>query len=152
MLAATSNASVLPPVVQAIDVIAQKYQLDWKHKQVVVLGYGRLVGQPAAHYVKQNGAKVIVLTEDWPDYFESIHTADIIISGVGKPHFITKDMVQPGVIVFDAGASEDGGVIVGDVHPEVAEVASLFTPVPGGIGPITVSALLYNVLLLTKGL
>lgn len=146
----TSEMSVLPPVVQAIDIIAGKYAFDWQDKQVVILGYGRLVGQPVAHYIRKQGIEPTILTEDSEYYFEAIRNADVLISGVGKPHFITRDMVKDSVAVFDAGASEDGGVIVGDVHQNVAEIASLFTPVPGGIGPITVAALLNNVLKLVN--
>jgi methylenetetrahydrofolate dehydrogenase (NADP+)/methenyltetrahydrofolate cyclohydrolase len=141
-----TSTAVLPPVAGAIDCIANTYQVDWQHKKVVVVGNGRLVGQPAAHYANDKGAVVLILTEDTADYAAHLKTADIIISGVGKPHFITLDMVQDGVVVFDAGASEDGGQVVGDVHPNVAEKASLFTPVPGGIGPVTVAVLLDNML------
>jgi methylenetetrahydrofolate dehydrogenase (NADP+)/methenyltetrahydrofolate cyclohydrolase len=59
-------------------------------------------------------------------------------------------MVKPGVVVFDAGTSEDGGVVVGDVHPDVSTIARLHTPVPGGIGPITIAVLLNNLVALVK--
>ena len=136
--------SALPPVVAAIDLIAKKNSLSFKGKKVVVLGNGRLVGQPALQYVEKLDADTILLEKDSDDYFEKIKKAEILITGVGNPHFITNDMVSEGVVVFDAGASEDGGVVVGDVDPKVVEKASLFTPVPGGIGPITVAALLNN--------
>jgi methylenetetrahydrofolate dehydrogenase (NADP+)/methenyltetrahydrofolate cyclohydrolase len=76
--------------------------------------------------------------------------ADIIISGVGKPGMITPPMVREGVVVFDAGTAEDGGVLAGDIHPAVAHKATLFTPVPGGIGPMTIAMLLRNVVLLAE--
>ncbi len=140
------SRSLLPPVASAIDIISKKYDISFTNKKVTVVGNGKLVGQPAARYAKDQGAEVVLLTEGSADYAEQIKTADILILGVGKSHFITKDMVKEGVVVFDAGASEDGGEVVGDMHPEVAEVASLYTPVPGGIGPITVAALLDNLL------
>ncbi len=75
-------------------------------------------------------------------------SADIIVLGVGKSGLLTTDMVREGVSVFDAGASEDGGVLVGDADPEVALKAAICTPVPGGIGPITVAVLFRNLLTL----
>ena len=75
-----------------------------------------------------------------------LRSADVIISGAGVPHMITPDMVKDGVVLIDAGTTEDSGVLVGDVDPLCAEKAALFTPVPGGIGPITVATLYENVL------
>jgi methylenetetrahydrofolate dehydrogenase (NADP+)/methenyltetrahydrofolate cyclohydrolase len=143
-------ATVLPPVVGAIDSIAKTYSVVWQGKLVVVLGAGRLVGAPAALYATTKGAMVTVLTANSTlsreDYYAAIKAADIIILGAGEARLITPEMVKPGVVVFDAGASEDGGVLVGDADPAVAEVASLFTPVPGGIGPLTVALLFRNLL------
>lgn len=133
----------LPPVAGAIDEISKIHKIDWRGKNVVVLGGGRLVGLPAAEYADQAGASVIVLTKE--NYDEAIlMTADIVISGIGQPHFIKPEMVKEGVVLFDAGTSEDGGVLVGDVDPTVEKKAELITPVPGGIGPITIAYLLRN--------
>ena len=133
----------LSPVVGAIDEISCRHNLDWQDRQVVVLGNGRLVGEPATHYARAKGARVTVLVKETFDSAQ-LQTADIIISGIGQPHFITADMVKEGVVIFDAGTSEDGGVLVGDMAAEVATKASLTTPVPGGIGPITIAVLLRN--------
>lgn len=142
------EASCLPPVAAAIDEIAKRHGVVWQDAAVTVIGFGRLVGKPAAHLAEQRGANVTVLERG--DDLALLAEADIIISGVGHPHLVTKDMVKEGVVVFDAGTSEDGGELVGDVHPAVAEVASLMTPVPGGIGPITVAALFKNLLSLIR--
>ncbi len=142
----TLETIVLPPVVGAIDEISKQHQLNWKDKKVVVFGSGKLVGAPAAHFARQQGAMVTVLTEESIDINEVTLEADIIILGVGKPNLLTPDMVKEGVVVFDAGASEDGGLLVGDASLEVASKAALFTPVPGGIGPITVALLFRNLL------
>ncbi|MCA9359131.1 bifunctional 5,10-methylenetetrahydrofolate dehydrogenase/5,10-methenyltetrahydrofolate cyclohydrolase [Candidatus Kaiserbacteria bacterium] len=144
----TVNAC-LSPVVGAIDEISKFYNVDWAGKKVIVLGQGRLVGLPAAAYARSKSDMVQVFEIDTFDEKE-LKTADIIVSGIGRPHFITKKMVKPGVVIFDAGTSEDGGVLVGDVHTEVASVASLLTPVPGGIGPITIAYLLRNLLRLSS--
>ncbi|MFK5283328.1 bifunctional methylenetetrahydrofolate dehydrogenase/methenyltetrahydrofolate cyclohydrolase, partial [Lacticaseibacillus paracasei] len=77
-------------------------------------------------------------------------TADIIILGAGSPGLLTPAMVKAGVVVFDGGTSEEGGMLVGDADPAVADRASLFTPVPGGVGPLTVAILLKNVLYLAQ--
>lgn len=145
-----SPDACLPPVVGAIAAIVATHQIDLTEGKVVVMGAGRLVGAPAATYLEQLGATFTVLTEETIDATECLRDADVIISGIGKPHFITVDKVKEGVIIFDAGTSEDGGVMVGDVHPDVAAIARHYTPVPGGIGPITVAALLGNLVSLIR--
>lgn len=140
---------LLPPVVGAIDEISQRHEIEWKNKKVVVLGQGNLVGKPAARYARKRGARVRVYEKDTLDV-SSLKTADIIISGIGQPHFVRAQMVQAGAVLFDAGTSEDGGELVGDMHPDVATVASVYTPVPGGIGPITIALLLRNLYALAR--
>lgn len=137
------NDRVLPPVIAAIAVISQIHELEWKNKRVVVLGQGRLVGIPAARYARKQGARVRVYEKGTLDV-SSLKTADIIISGMGQPRFIEPQMVSEGVIIFDAGTSEDGGELVGDMHPDTADHTALYTPVPGGIGPLTIALLLRN--------
>lgn len=146
----TLEAACLPPVAAAIDVISHKHNVEWEGKQVVVLGHGRLVGKPAAQYARDRGGVVEVLTKDSADIEEKIAAADILITGVGRPRLVTSDMLKPGAVVFDAGTSEDGGELVGDVAADAVEVASLMTPVPGGIGPITVACLLRNLVTLVR--
>lgn len=146
-----TNEACVPPVVGAIKAIADEYGVDFAAANVVVLGQGRLVGAPAERFLRASGAKVTILTEANQHDLSAIKEADIIVSGIGKPHFVTADMVKSGVVIFDAGTSEDGGVMVGDVHPEVSSIARLFTPVPGGIGPITIAVLLQNLVSLVRG-
>jgi methylenetetrahydrofolate dehydrogenase (NADP+) / methenyltetrahydrofolate cyclohydrolase len=143
------SSACLSPVVGAIDEISHRYGVVWEGKRVVVLGAGRLVGRPAAAYARARGAEVTVLTKETYDA-SALRSADIIITGVGQPHLITPELVKEHVIIFDAGTSEDGGVLVGDVSPAVADQASLLTPVPGGIGPITIAYLLRNLVALTR--
>jgi len=140
---------VLPPVVGAIDEISVRHEIDWKNKRVVVLGQGKLVGKPAARYARKKGARVRVYEDDTLD-ITSLKTADIIISGIGQAHFIKPEMVQEGVVLFDAGTSEADGVLAGDVHPDTERVAKLLTPVPGGIGPVTIAYLLKNLVLIAQ--
>jgi methylenetetrahydrofolate dehydrogenase (NADP+) / methenyltetrahydrofolate cyclohydrolase len=145
-----AKGACLPPVVGAIAEIAQRHAISFSDKQVVVLGQGRLVGQPVTHFLQAMGASVTVVTEHDAHKAEKIKAAEIIVTGIGKPHAISVDDIAAGVLVFDAGTSEDGGIVVGDVQPQVAFKAGLFTPVPGGIGPITIAVLLRNLLDLTR--
>jgi methylenetetrahydrofolate dehydrogenase (NADP+) / methenyltetrahydrofolate cyclohydrolase len=144
------ETDILPPVVGAIDAIAAEHSVVWRNKNVVVVGSGRLVGAPAALYAKQKGGQVTVVGKDTENAAAIIQTADILILGAGVPGLVTAAGVAPGVVVFDAGTSEEGGMLVGDAAPEVATVASLITPVPGGIGPITIAILLRNLVRLTS--
>jgi methylenetetrahydrofolate dehydrogenase (NADP+) / methenyltetrahydrofolate cyclohydrolase len=140
---------LFPPVVGAIDVIAKVHQVDFAGKHVVIVGNGRLVGAPACLYATARGAQVTILTKE-NFAREPIAAADILILGAGVPGLVTSDMVRQGVVVFDAGTSEEGGQLVGDADPRVSTVASIYTPVPGGIGPITIAVLLRNVVALAK--
>lgn len=139
---------VLPPVVGAIQEICTRYDIDLTDKKVVVVGEGRLVGRPASHWAQAMGAEVVVLHEESAHTGTQIAEADVLILGAGAGHIVTADMVKEGVVVFDAGTSESSGEMRGDAHPEVSEKASVYTPVPGGIGPITVAMLYKNLLIL----
>jgi methylenetetrahydrofolate dehydrogenase (NADP+) / methenyltetrahydrofolate cyclohydrolase len=142
---------VLPPVVGAIAEIAKRTGVTWSGASVVIFGSGKLVGEPTAAFARAAGATVTVVTKDTESALAESwsQTADIIVLGAGKAGLLSKGMVKPGVVVFDAGASEDGGVLVGDADPKIAEIASVFTPVPGGIGPITIALLFRNLLKLS---
>jgi len=141
-----NEVKVLPPVVGAIDAIAKRHNFDWTNKKVVVFGSGKLVGAPIHHYLLQKQIQATVITEATEAVASLTKDADVIISGVGKPNIILASMVKEGVVVFDAGASEDGGILVGDAELKVADKAAIFTPVPGGIGPITIAILFRNLL------
>ena len=145
-----SDRTPIHPVAGAIAHIARRHDIVLAGQHVVVVGHGRLVGQPAATWAAAQGAQVTVLTEDTKNNDATIAAADILILGVGQPGLITSDMIKEGAIIFDAGTSEAGGQLVGDADPTVSEKAGLFTPVPGGIGPLTVAILLRNLLSLRE--
>ena len=85
------------------------------------------------------------------DFENIIKNADVIISATGRGKFITGDMIKEGVVIIDAGTSEEGGAVVGDIDREsVEDKASYITPTPGGVGPVTVAMLLQNILLVAK--
>ena len=142
------NLPFLPPVVGAFAEILNRYQYGLAGRNVVVVGEGRLVGAPAAIWARYLGAHVTVLNRATQDIASYTQTADIIILGAGSPGLLTPDMVKQGVIVLDAGTSEEGGVVKGDADPAVAEKAALFTPTPGGVGPVTVAKVFENLLTL----
>ena len=147
---AAEESLVLAPVPGAIAAIAHEHKVSFKDKKVVVLGYGRLVGEPVARFAEAAGANVSVMTIETGVNKEILQSADIIVTGIGSPKFVTADMVREDVVVFDAGTSEDGGDLVGDVHPDVYKKAALYTPVPGGIGPVTIAVLLRNLIFLKR--
>ncbi len=140
-----TNTKVLSPVVGALYEILLLNNIDVREKQVTVIGSGRLVGLPASQWFMRAGAHVSVVIKDTVNISEYTKNADIIVCGAGVPGLLTPDMVKDGVIILDAGTSEDGGVLKGDAHSDCALKASLFTPVPGGIGPMTIAILLRNV-------
>ncbi len=141
--------ALLPPVVAAIQEIFERNNVDLKWKQCVVIGEGRLVGIPMASWLKRQGALLHTITLNSGD-LSQLKGADIIISGAGSPHLIKPSMLKQGVVLIDAGASEADGKIVGDADPGCEKVASLFTPVPGGVGPIVVAKLFENAVTLAE--
>ncbi len=145
-----SRGDILPPVIGAIDEVSRRHDVLFAAQNVVIVGRGRLVGAPAETWCKKQGASVTVVTKETPNAAELIGSASILILGAGVPSLVTPDMIREGVILFDAGTSEDGGVLRGDADPACASRASLFTPVPGGIGPITVAILLRNLVALAR--
>lgn len=143
---------VLPPVVGAIAEIIKHHDIEVKNKKVVVVGAGKLVGAPSAVWFRQQGAEVQTLNRKTEDLARFAREADILVLGAGVPGLVTPEMVRNGVIIFDAGSSEDTGKLVGDADPACAKKAALFTPVPGGIGPITVALIFRNLLVLCDAL
>lgn len=142
------TTNVLSPVVAACKEILGRHAVPVFGAQVAIVGSGRLVGQPAAHWFESQGAAMSIVTKDTAELSYYTKTADIIVLGAGHANLLTPDMIKEGVVILDAGTSEDGGELRGDADPRCSEKALLFTPVPGGIGPITVAALLANVVTL----
>ncbi len=138
----TSRNYPPPPVPRAMKYILDVHSVDVSGKNVVVVGQGKLVGRPATEMFRQLGANVSVLELGGDS--SMLKSADVIVLGAGDPHFLKPDMIREGVIILDAGTSEMGGTLAGDAHPDCALKAALFTPVPGGIGPIAVAEIFAN--------
>lgn len=139
----------LPPVPAALVHILEHHQVGIAGKKVAVVGHGRLVGKPAAILFEQKGGIVKVLDKG-DDIRAGTREADIIVLGTGVAGLLTSDMVQEGATVLDAGTSELGGKVVGDADPAVAEKCALFTPVPGGVGPVAIAMIYKNLFALKR--
>lgn len=120
-------------------------------KKVAVLGFGDLVGKPVNALLKARGFNPDVVRSKTENKEQLIKQADIIISGMGKGKYITGSMIKDGAILIDAGTSESDSGIVGDIDSESVDgIASFISPVPGGVGPMTIAMLFCNVLEVAK--
>ena len=150
---AAGTGIVVPPVIAAFEHILLINGVALEGKKAVVVGRGRLVGAPAALWLARKGASVEACDEHTKDISAHTKDADIIVLGAGAPGLLTPQMIKEGVIILDAGASalpvpgrprESGGKVVGDADPACEKKAALFTPVPGGIGPVAITMLFSN--------
>ncbi|MBI5469793.1 bifunctional 5,10-methylenetetrahydrofolate dehydrogenase/5,10-methenyltetrahydrofolate cyclohydrolase [Candidatus Kaiserbacteria bacterium] len=139
----------IPPVPAALAYILKESDIDVRGKNLVMLGKGRLVGKPGSILFTRLGANVTCLVKG-DEVESSTRAADIIVLGTGVAGILKPDMVKDGVAVVDAGTSEQGGKVVGDADPAVAEKASVFTPVPGGVGPVAIAMIYKNLFALKK--
>lgn len=148
---AVGKSRVSPPVAGAIRTFFNEYAIDYRSKHTVILGAGNLVGKPAALWLTNEKATFSMIEKNFDGAKELLARADIIISGIGSPKYVTGDMVKDGVIVIDAGTSESEGKVSGDVDfDSVSQKASYITPVPGGIGPLTVAMIFKNLVTLVE--
>jgi methylenetetrahydrofolate dehydrogenase (NADP+)/methenyltetrahydrofolate cyclohydrolase len=124
------------------------YNVEIEGKNAVVLGRSNIVGKPAAILLLQKNATVTICHSRTRNLNEVLKNADIIVAAIGKAHFVKKEMVKEGAVIIDVGINRlENGKLAGDVDfDEVREVCSLITPVPGGVGPMTITMLLWNTL------
>ena len=115
----------------------EHYGIELDGKNVVVIGRSNVVGKPLAMLLLQKNATVTVCHSHTKNLPELLKTADVIVAAVGKACFVKPDMVKEGVVIVDVGINAVGDKLMGDVDPAVAEKASAFTPVPGGIGVVS---------------
>ena len=154
----TAGVGGFPAALASVAVL-DSIPLDLNNKNIVVLGQGELVGKPVAALLRFRGLQPSVINSKTParnathgvtdgeNKEDLLKNADVIISGIGKGKYITGEMIKDGVVLIDAGTSEDGNAVVGDVDLDsVKDIASYVSPVPGGVGPVTVAMLLKNVL------
>ena len=126
--------------------LLEAYGIPVRGKHAVVIGRSNIVGKPMAMLLLHADATVTICHSRTQNLSEITRQADILIAAVGKPGFVTLDMVKPGAVVVDVGINRVDGQIVGDVSPEVVQTAGYLTPVPGGVGQMTIALLLANTL------
>ena len=144
----SGRKSIMPCTVQAILTLLKEYNVDIEGKEVVIVGKGKLVGRPLINAMLNEGATVTVCHSKTADLKKHTKEADILISAAGVPNLITEDMVKEGAVVIDVGCTLIDGKAHGDVDfDNVAKKASLITPIPGGVGPMTVAMFLKNVIM-----
>ena len=146
---ATGEHHVDAPVARAIEEILTVSGVPVSGKKVAIVGAGRLVGLPTAQLLKRLGAHVSKITLE-EGSLKELMDADIVISGVGEPGLIKPEHIKDGTVLIDAGTSEHSGKVVGDCDPACAAKCSVFTPVPGGVGPVSVAMIFKNLFDLTE--
>ena len=118
------------------------YDVDPTGREAVVIGRSEIVGRPVAMLLLQASATVTICHSRTADLAAQVRRADIVVAAVGVPGIVTPEMVKPGATVLDVGLTRTDEGIRGDVDPAVADVAGLLTPMPGGVGPMTIAMLL----------
>jgi methylenetetrahydrofolate dehydrogenase (NADP+)/methenyltetrahydrofolate cyclohydrolase len=136
----------LPCTPHGIMELLRRYEIPLAGKHAVVIGRSNIVGKPVSLLLQRENATVTMCHSKTVDLPSVARQADILIAAVGKPRLVTREFVKPGAVVIDVGINRTPeGKLVGDVHfEEVREVASYITPVPGGVGPMTIAMLLVN--------
>ena len=136
----------LPCTPAGVMELLDAYGIDPKGKRCVVIGRSNIVGKPMAMLLLHRHGTVTICHSRTQGLADICREADILVAAVGRAHFVTADMVKPGAAVIDVGMNRVDGKLCGDVDPAVAEVAGYLTPVPGGVGPMTITMLMKNTL------
>lgn len=146
------NVQLIPCTPLGVMELLKHADIELEGKNAVVIGRSHIVGQPVAKLLLQQNATVTILHSRSQNISEHLKQADVIVSAVGRPGMVTKDDVKPGAVVIDVGNTPDeNGKLKGDVeYDEVKEVAGAITPVPGGVGPMTITMVLNNTLIAEK--
>ncbi len=142
------NYTFLPCTPAGITELLKHYNVEIEGKNCVVVGRSNIVGKPMAHLLLERNGTVTVCHSRTKDLAEITKAADILVVAIGKAEFLTADMVKPGAVIIDVGINRiSDGRLVGDVKfDEVEPLVSAITPVPGGVGPMTITMLLKNTL------
>ena len=137
----------LPCTPRGILELLHRYSIPTKGAEVVIMGRGITVGRPLGLLLTRKGddATVTITHTGTKDVLTHTRKADIIIAAIGQAHFLKAEMIKSGAVVLDVGITRTEAGLLGDVHPDVAEVASYIAPMPGGVGPMTRAMLLSNV-------
>jgi methylenetetrahydrofolate dehydrogenase (NADP+)/methenyltetrahydrofolate cyclohydrolase len=136
----------VPATPLGVMVMLEEYGIELEGKRAVVIGRSELAGKPMAMLLLAANATVTICHSRTADLSAETRGADVLVAAIGRPGMIVPDMVKPGAVVVDIGVTRTDEGIRGDVDRSVAEVASYLTPVPGGVGPMTIAMLLRNTL------
>ncbi len=143
----TGSALLTPCTPTGIIALLDYYGIKIIGKHAVVLGRSNIVGKPVANLLLQRNATVTICHSKTTDLQQITSRADILIAAVGRPHFVNSEMVKEGAVVIDVGINRVDGKLTGDVDfDSVSEKAGFITPVPGGVGPMTIALLMKNTL------
>lgn len=142
----TGNAIFMPCTPYGIICLLEKYDIDLEGKSAVVIGRSNIVGKPMAQLLLQKNATVTICHSRTKNLQEVVKQADIVVVAIGKSKFVTKDFIKDGAVVIDVGMHRDEhNKLCGDVDfDDVLPVVSKITPVPGGVGPMTIASLMVN--------
>ena len=138
------HPTFVPATPAGVMALLDEYGVELEGANAVVLGRSQIVGKPMAHLLLGRNATVTICHSRTRDLSEETRRADVLVLGIGRAQLVTPEMVKEGAAVVDVGITRTESGLVGDVHPDVAEVAGLMTPVPGGVGPMTIAMLLRN--------
>ena len=141
-----SKNSIIPCTPKAIWALLSEYKVNLSGAKVLIIGRGSTVGRPLSILLSQKNidATVTLAHSATRNLIDLISDADVVVAAIGKPHFIKPEMIKSGAVVIDVGITRTQTGLVGDVDPGVINIASLFAPMPGGVGPMTRAMLLTN--------
>jgi methylenetetrahydrofolate dehydrogenase (NADP+)/methenyltetrahydrofolate cyclohydrolase len=168
------RAALVPCTPSGVIELMLRERIPIAGRRAVIIGRSEIVGKPMALLLLQRDATVTICHSKTTDLAARAAEADILVAAIGRPAFVTREFVKPGAVVIDVGINAlttrqqvidvfgpdsprvaafdaKGSTLVGDVHPNVADVAGYLTPVPGGVGPLTIAMLLKNTLTAAKG-
>ena len=140
------NFDFLPCTPAGVMELLDAYGIDPSGKRCVVIGRSNIVGKPMSMLLLHRNGTVTICHSKTEQLAEICREADILVAAVGRAGFVTRDMVKSGAVVIDVGMNRVDGKLCGDVAPDVTEVAGYMTPVPGGVGPMTITMLMKNTL------
>jgi len=141
----TGNALFKPCTPAGIIKLLDEYKIEIEGKNAVIIGRSNIVGKPVSFLLLERNATVTICHSRTKDLSSLSRSADILIAAIGKPNFVTPDMVKNNAVVIDVGINRLDGKLVGDVDfASVSKQASFITPVPGGVGPMTIAMLMEN--------
>lgn len=145
-----NKSSLIPCTTKGILELLDYYKINMESKRVVVVGRSELVGTPTYQECLKRNATVTICHSKTKDLGSITKEADILIVATGHKYLIDKNMIKEGCVIIDVGISRDNGKLYGDVNPDVSDKCSYLTPVPGGVGPMTVVMLLKNTFIAYK--